>query len=493
MPAATVAPVIVEAAQDAPGAAEAPVVEVREVAARPVREGVLRALSAAGGPVRLVLVPGPDAPSPARPGYRAAWWLRQWRGAPPVGAFQRAHEGAIVVGPRLVAGAGVARLVSNRAGALHAAPVSSDRGVGPADGSYDPPRAEVVAELPRVPQGQGGAVELYAGPRAVVPALGELPAELAAELGAVAPDLAGAPGRGLGGLAPARARARRLGTQLAPPVSARSGPFRGGVGASWGGLGGPGVSGEFRESFGRVFIFGNRRAARPIAQAERQPTMLAAAHSPTAPVTVSDFDACEGPDLFAPWMLDSNGQAIQFPAEVVGFRVRFWPPGARGPGELLEDDEGALFVPRNATPEEFRTLVGYRVGRYKLAALDASFQFNPRLPLVVVAITQAMADRAGAAFAPAAAPPPAASADVLAHVLALVKESNAHAQAMADRAQALSEAALMQIRESNARARSSRSRRCNATRTNRSATRRRSLRRWSAPCRACWRRRARRG
>jgi len=202
MPAATVAPVIVEAAQDAPGAAEAPVVEVREVAARPVREGVLRALSAAGGPVRLVLVPGPDAPSPARPGYRAAWWLRQWRGAPPVGAFQRAHEGAIVVGPRLVAGAGVARLVSNRAGALHAAPVSSDRGVGPADGSYDPPRAEVVAELPRVPQGQGGAVgavgavELYAGPRAVVPALGELPAELAAELGAVAPDLAGALGEG---------------------------------------------------------------------------------------------------------------------------------------------------------------------------------------------------------------------------------------------------------------------------------------------------------
>ncbi len=174
--------------------------------------------------------------------------------------------------------------------------------------------------------------------------------------------------------------------------------------------------------------------------------MLAAAHSPTAPVTVADFDASEGADLFAPWMLDSNGQAIQFPAEVVGFRVRFWPPGARGPGELLEDDEGALFVPRNATPEEFRTLVGYRVGRYKLAALDASFQFNPRLPLVVVAITQAMADRAGAAFAPAAAAsPPPASADVLAHVLALVKESNAHARAMAD-------AALMQIRESNARA-----------------------------------------
>jgi hypothetical protein len=179
--------------------------------------------------------------------------------------------------------------------------------------------------------------------------------------------------------------------------------------------------------------------------------MLAAAHSPTAPVTVSDFDACEGPDLFAPWMLDSNGQAIQFPAEVVGFRVRFWPPGARGPGELLEDDEGALFVPRNATPEEFRTLVGYRVGRYKLAALDASFQFNPRLPLVVVAITQAMADRAGAAFAPGPRRRrrrrrPTCSR----HVLALVKESNAHAQAMADRAQALSEAALKQIRESYA-------------------------------------------
>ena len=226
MPAPTVAPVIVEAAQDAPGAAEAPTVEVREVAARPVREGVLRALSAAGGPVRLVLVPGPDAPGPARPGYRAAWWLRQWRGAPPVGAFQRANEGAIVVGPRLVAGAGVARLVSNRAsarslhaapasadrgvgaptpahasaapapGALHAAPLSADRGVGSAGGSYDPPRAELVAELPRAPQGQGGAVELDAGPRAVAPALGELPAELAAELGTVAPDLAGALGEG---------------------------------------------------------------------------------------------------------------------------------------------------------------------------------------------------------------------------------------------------------------------------------------------------------
>jgi hypothetical protein len=221
MPAATVAPVIVEAAQDAPGAAEAAAVEVREVAARPVREGVLRALSAAGAPVRLVLVPGPDAPGPARPGYRAAWWLRQWRGAPPVGAFLRAHEGAIVVGPRLVAGVGVARLASNRARAqLHdgrdsadrgaaapapmhasgsAAPAavhdgrdSADRGLGPAGGSYDPPRAE----LPRALLEPGGAVELYAGPRAVAPELGALPAELAAELGAIAPDLAGALGKG---------------------------------------------------------------------------------------------------------------------------------------------------------------------------------------------------------------------------------------------------------------------------------------------------------
>lgn len=201
MPAPVVGPVIAEAAQDAPGAAEAPAVAVRQVAARQVREGSLRALSADGGPVRLVLVPGPDAPGPARPGYRAAWWLRQWRGSPTVAGFRAAHEGAIVVGPRLVAGAGVARLA--RAGSYDppAAPV-------PAELVAELPRAELpraelvaelpelVAELPRAPRGEGGAVELYAGPREVAPALGALPAELAAALEGIAPDLAGALGGG---------------------------------------------------------------------------------------------------------------------------------------------------------------------------------------------------------------------------------------------------------------------------------------------------------
>ncbi len=153
--------------------------------------------------------------------------------------------------------------------------------------------------------------------------------------------------------------------------------------------------------------------------------LAAAAAALTPPATLADFDASEGADLFAPWMLDSNGQAIQFPAEVVGFRVRYWPPGARGPGELVEDDDGeALFVPRNATPEEFRTLVGYKVGRYKLAALDQSFLFNPRLPLVVVSISSAMAARViGRDATPAAAVRAAPSDDVVGQVLAFARES----------------------------------------------------------------------
>jgi hypothetical protein len=103
--------------QEAAGARERAAVEVRQVGARRVREGLLRALSEGGGPVRLVLDPGPLAPDPARPGYRAAWWLRQWRGAPAVGAFAHAHEGAIVVAPRQAGAQGVA-LLAARARAL---------------------------------------------------------------------------------------------------------------------------------------------------------------------------------------------------------------------------------------------------------------------------------------------------------------------------------------------------------------------------------------
>lgn len=172
MPAATVTPASAEAAQMAPGAAEAPTVEAREVAARNVREGVLRALSADGGPVRLVLVPSETAPTPARPGYRAAWWLRQWRGAPAVGAFERAHEGAIVVGPRLAAVAGVARL------AVTVSSPAAERAPAP---------ESMRVELAPVPREQGGAVELDASPSAVAPAL-EARATLPID---VAPDLAG--------------------------------------------------------------------------------------------------------------------------------------------------------------------------------------------------------------------------------------------------------------------------------------------------------------
>lgn len=170
--------------QDAPGAA---FVDLRQVAARQVREGVLVALSDGSGEVRVILEPGPWMAGPAVPGYRPAWWVRQFRGArpPTVGAFFHAHEGRIVLGSRW----GADDLVSRRLRAGAAAPAL-------AAGSYDPPRAELAAELPRAAQGEGGAVELYAAPREVAPALGELPAELVAALGDIAPDLAGAMGEG---------------------------------------------------------------------------------------------------------------------------------------------------------------------------------------------------------------------------------------------------------------------------------------------------------
>lgn len=135
----------------------------------------------------------------------------------------------------------------------------------------------------------------------------------------------------------------------------------------------------------------------------------------------------DGPEAFAPWMFDVNGAAVALPAEAIGFRVRYWPEGARGIGELVEDDDGRpVFVPRSATPEEFRALVGCRPGRYKLAALDQGFRFLERVPLVVVNITRAAADRAAGARRselPPAVPGPAASDALLAQVLTLLGES----------------------------------------------------------------------
>ena len=218
MAAPTIAPVCAEAAQDAPGAANDNSIEVREVGARTVREGVLRALSEAGAPVRVVLVPGPEAPGPARPGYRAAWWVRQWRGVPSVGAFQHAHEGAIVVGPRRAAAAGVARLMAAAGGsydpplavevaasarlapgALHEAPVSAPRGVGAA--GEGPARAGLAPgplhEAPVSASRGVGAGGSYDPP---LPVEGVAPpgaVELAPGLGGMAPDLAAVVGPAL--------------------------------------------------------------------------------------------------------------------------------------------------------------------------------------------------------------------------------------------------------------------------------------------------------
>jgi hypothetical protein len=166
-----------DGAPHAPGAAEGEAVEVREVGARRVPGGVLRALSDAGA-VRVLFEVDPDS-GPARPGARAAWWLRQWRGRPPsVGEFFHAIEGAMVarVAER------IARMARRpRDGAELAAVPANGNAAAPAAvadaGSYDPPAAP----------GQGGAVELYAPPLGVasvaVPELAGL--ELAPDLAAV--------------------------------------------------------------------------------------------------------------------------------------------------------------------------------------------------------------------------------------------------------------------------------------------------------------------
>lgn len=172
------------------------------------------------------------------------------------------------------------------------------------------------------------------------------------------------------------------------------------------------------------------------------PTASPAGVTPGTPL--AEWVGTDGPELFAPWMFDGNGAAVILPADVIGFRARYWPEGARGIGELVEDDEGRpVFVPRKATPEEFRALVGYRVGRYKLAALDQSFRFLERAPLVVTAITRAAAERAGmyqeVTPTPAASTTPASSPSsdqmfgLLSHLLNLLGES--HKQATTQNAQ----------------------------------------------------------
>jgi hypothetical protein len=122
--------------EDAPKATPGELVELQEVGVRRVSGGVLRALSD-GQTVRQVFDADRDVIAPARPGYRAAWWVRQWRGAPTVAEFFHAHEGAITVSPQ------VAARVAGQAPRRPVPPASTSAASAadlpsPACGSYDP-------------------------------------------------------------------------------------------------------------------------------------------------------------------------------------------------------------------------------------------------------------------------------------------------------------------------------------------------------------------
>ena len=133
-------------------------------------------------------------------------------------------------------------------------------------------------------------------------------------------------------------------------------------------------------------------------------------------------------ELCAPWMFDMNGAAVRLPAEAIGLRVRYWPEGARGIGEVVDDDDGQpVFVPRNATLAQFRELVGYRPGRYKLIALDRSFQFLERVPLVTTTIKPSTAARAGVTVRGGASASEGPSVDTISQVLAFLERVNAQA------------------------------------------------------------------
>lgn len=108
----------------------------------------------------------------------------------------------------------------------------------------------------------------------------------------------------------------------------------------------------------------------------------------------------------AAWLFDCLGNPVVLPAEATGFRARFLPPGSRGIGELVLDEQAgfALFIPRTTGPKEFAALVGYRPGRYKLAAIDASYHYLRDVPVATFTITPAMVAAQQAAMGRGSAP-----------------------------------------------------------------------------------------
>ncbi len=104
-------------------------------------------------------------------------------------------------------------------------------------------------------------------------------------------------------------------------------------------------------------------------------------------------DEQQSSDPAAAWLFDVAGNPVILPAEATGFRVRCLPPGSRGLGELVFDGKTGilLFVPRTTGPTEFAEMVGYRPGKYKLAAIDASYQYLRDVPVATFLVTPAMA------------------------------------------------------------------------------------------------------
>ena len=149
----------------------------------------------------------------------------------------------------------------------------------------------------------------------------------------------------------------------------------------------------------------------------------------------ADWYGTDDPIATAPWLFDAGGNPIEVPADALGFRARYLPPGSRGMGELVIDEAGGmpLFVPRGCGPEEFCALVLYRPGRYRLALIDERYQFLRHAPVACFLITPAMA-AAHHASAPAvaAAAAQAPHADPLVLQLVEVLRAQTQAQSHAD-------------------------------------------------------------
>ena len=149
--------------------------------------------------------------------------------------------------------------------------------------------------------------------------------------------------------------------------------------------------------------------------------------SPSTEIDESPWGAGTAETL-APWLFDANGTPLRLPAHAVGFRVRYWPGGAHGIGDLLRGpDGGPLFLSRSCTPDEFRARTGGRPGTYKLATIDEGFGYLKTIPLgVVVIAASSVTERASA---PTETPAASPNAELIGQVLSFVREANATALA----------------------------------------------------------------